>query len=96
MKDKLCVDELKQSIAASSEPKLKPGHESLVTLKCTFEDRESTFMVKTVYQIDRLKYDEDRGEWVRLDHSVTYESRFLHCLTDMSIVSNKLIEISER
>jgi hypothetical protein len=53
-------------------------------------------MVKTVYQIDRLKYDEDRGEWVRLDYSVTYESRFLHCLTDMSIVSNKLAEISER
>ena len=96
MKDKLCVDELKQSIDASIQPQLKPGQEALVTMKCTFEDRKSTYMVKTVYLIDRLKYDEDRGEWVRLDHSVTYESRFLHCLTDMSIVSNKLTEISER
>jgi hypothetical protein len=95
MKDRLCVDELKRSIAAQ-EHQRTPGQEALHIMKVKVGDRDSTFMVKTVYLVDRLKYSSQHKAWVRLDWKVHYESRFLHCLTDMEQVSDKLNEISSR
>ena len=82
MKDKLCVDELKRSIAKCDDAIRRTG--------------QVTFMVKTVHLIDRLFYSAEQDAWVRLDWRVTYESRFLHCLSDMDQVSDKLKEYSAR
>jgi len=96
MKDKLCVDELKRSVADALDAGRKEGSEATVRLRVSTDGRDSTFMVKTVYLVDQLKYSSHEREWVRLDSAVTYESRFLHCLSDMQQVSTKLKEISSR
>ena len=96
MKDKLCVDELKRSITKCDDAKRKTGQEALFTMTARTATRQVTFMVKTVHLIDRLFYSAEHDAWVRLDWRVTYESRFLHCLTDMEQVSDKLKEYSAR
>ena len=96
MKDKLCVDELKRSITKCDDAKRKTGQEALFTMTARTATRQVTFMVKTVHLIDRLFYSAEQDAWVRLDWRVTYESRFLHCLSDMDQVSDKLKEYSAR
>ena len=96
MKDKLCVDELKRSIAKCDDAIRRTGQEALFTMTARTATRQVTFMVKTVHLIDRLCYSAEHDAWVRLDWRVTYESRFLHCLTDMEQVSDKLKEYSAR
>ena len=96
MKDKLCVDELKRSVAKSDDAIRRTGQEALFTMTARTATRQVTFMVKTVHLIDRLCYSAEHDAWVRLDWRVTYESRFLHCLTDMEQVSDKLKEYSAR
>ena len=96
MKDKLCVDELKRSIAKCDDAIRRTGQEALFTMTARTATRQVTFMVKTVHLIDRLFYSAEQDAWVRLDWRVTYESRFLHCLSDMDQVSDKLKEYSAR
>ena len=96
MKDKLCVDELKRSIAKCDDAIRRTGQEALFTMTARTATRQVTFMVKTVHLIDRLFYSAEQDAWVRLDWRVTYESRFLHCLSDMEQVSDKLKEYSAR
>ena len=96
MKDKLCVDELRRSIAVSDDAMRRTGQEALFTMTVRTATRQVTFMVKTVHPIDRLIYSAEHDAWVRLDWRVTYESRFLHCLSDMEQVSDKLKEYSAR
>ena len=96
MKDTLCVDELKRSITKCDDAKRKTGQEALFTMTARTATRQVTFMVKTVHLIDRLFYSAEQDAWVRLDWRVTYESRFLHCLSDMDQVSDKLKEYSAR
>ena len=96
MKDKMCVDELRRSIAADTQTQRRIGKEALFTMKTSADGKDSTFKVKTVYLIDRLHYNADEDAWVRLDWRTTYESRYLHCLSDMEQVSNKLKDISSR
>jgi hypothetical protein len=96
MKDKLCVDELKRSIAEVEVNKGRSGHEALFTMTVRTARRHVTFMVKTVHLIDRLFYSKEHDAWVRLDWRVAYESRFLHCLSDMEQISDKLKEYSAR
>jgi hypothetical protein len=96
MKDKMCVDELRRSIAADTQTQRTIGKDALFTMKTSADGRDSTFKVKTVYLIDRLHFNADEDAWVRLDWRTTYESRYLHCLSDMEQVSNKLKDISSR
>ena len=96
MKDKLCVDELKRSIAGGEDNQGRPGQEALFTMTVRTGRRHVTFMVKTVHLIDRLVYSAEHDAWVRLDWRVAFESRFLHCLSDMEQVSDKLKEYSAR
>ena len=96
MKDKMCVDELRRSIAADTQTQRRIGKEALFTMKTSADGKDSTFKVKTVYLIDRLHFNAAEDAWVRLDWRTTYESRYLHCLSDMEQVSNKLKDISSR
>ena len=94
MKDKLCVDELKRSVVLET-PTSKTGNASLLTIKVT-NRRQTTFSVKTVYLQDHLVWNPSKRCWLRSDHETHYESRFLHSLTDMSVVSNYIESIRPR
>ena len=94
MKDRLCVDELKHSIVEASEL-LKVANGSLITIKVR-NRRRTTFSLKSVYLQDELTWNPSTRCWVRLDHRTHYESRFLHPLTDMSVVSSYVESIRPR
>jgi len=94
MKDRLCVDELKHSIVEDSEL-LKVANGSLITIKVR-NRRRTTFSLKSVYLQDELTWNPSTRCWVRLDHRTHYESRFLHPLTDMSVVSSYVESIRPR
>ena len=94
MKDRLCVDELKHSIVEESEL-LKVANGSLITIKVR-NRRRTTFSLKSVYLQDELTWNPSTRCWVRLDHRTHYESRFLHPLTDMSVVSSYVESIRPR
>jgi hypothetical protein len=94
MKDRLCVDELKHSIVEESES-LKVANGSLITIKVR-NRRRTTFSLKSVYLQDELTWNPSTRCWVRLDHRTHYESRFLHPLTDMSVVSSYVESIRPR
>ena len=94
MKDRLCVDELKHSIVEESEL-LKVANGSLITIKVR-NRRRTTFSLKSVYLQDELTWNPSTRCWVRLDHRTHYESRFLHPLTDMSVVSSYVESICPR
>ena len=94
MKDRLCVDELKHSIVEESEF-LKVANGSLITIKVS-NRRRTTFSLKSVYLQDELTWNPSTRCWVRLDHRTHYESRFLHPLTDMSVVSSYVESIRPR
>ena len=66
MKDKLCVDELKRSVALET-PTSKTGNASLLTIKVT-NRRQTTFSVKTVYLQDHLVWNPSKRCWLRSDH----------------------------
>jgi hypothetical protein len=94
MKDRLCVDELKHSIVEESEL-LKVANGSLITIKVR-NRRRTSFSLKSVYLQDELTWNPSTRCWVRLDHRTHYESRFLHLLTDMSVVSSYVESIRPR
>ena len=94
MKDRLCVDELKHSIVEESES-LKVANGSLITIKVR-NRRRTTFSLKSVYLQDELTWNPSTRCWVCLDHRTHYESRFLHPLTDMSVVSSYVESIRPR
>ena len=94
MKDRLCVDELKHSIVEESEL-LKVANGSLITIKVR-NRRRTSFSLKSVYLQDELTWNPSTRCWVRLDHRTHYESRFLHPLTDMSVVSSYVESIRPR
>ena len=94
MKDRLCEDELKHSIVEESEL-LKVANGSLITIKVS-NRRRTTFSLKSVYLQDELTWNPSTRCWVRLDHRTHYESRFLHPLTDMSVVSSYVESIRPR
>jgi len=94
MKDRLCVDELKHSIVEDSEL-LKVANGSLITIKVR-NRRRTSFSLKSVYLQDELTWNPSTRCWVRLDHRTHYESRFLHPLTDMSVVSSYVESIRPR
>ena len=94
MKDRLCVDELKHSIVEESKS-LKVANGSLITIKVR-NRRRTTFSLKSVYLQDELTWNPSTRCWVRLDHRTHYESRFLHPLTDMSVVSSYVESIRPR
>ena len=94
MKDRLCVDELKHSIVEDSEL-LKVANGSLITIKVR-NRRRTTFSLKSVYLQDELTWNPSTRCWVRLDHRTHYESRFLHPLTDRSVVSSYVESIRPR
>lgn len=92
MKDRLCIDELRQSISLDCDAgKRRQGKKTLVTIRVN-NPQHCEFSIKTVYLQDSLTFSTRLQAWVRLDHATVFESRFLHCLTDMTIVSDELKE----
>ena len=95
MKDKLCIDELRNSIDKKDDDRRLARSKALITLTVN-KPWPSEYMIHTAYQQDRLLYSNRRQAWVREDYQTINESRYLHCLTDMKIVSDYLKSHFER